>query len=338
MSRPVDGAAVEQVAYLVEEQSNPSTDCFVLPAVSARGFRALRCGFADLPAADALTDTVVVFVRYVPRGWARLVEAARPRLRALVFFMDDDVLDMRASAGMPWHYRWKLARLAAGRRRWLRRHQAELWVSTPYLQKKYAEWGPRLVLPFPASKETDVRRVFYHGTASHDAEKRWLRPVLEEALRREERLAFEIVGGPRTDSYYRGLSRVSVVHQMKWPAYQDFLSLQGRHVGLAPVMDTPFNRARSYTKFFDITRCGAVGIYSPNSACAEVVEHGVDGQIVELDRDAWVEAILTLVRDDSLREKMLRNAESKLDQLTGRAQAAYSELSEARQADTRERQ
>jgi hypothetical protein len=328
MNWPLDSAAVERVVYLVEEQSNPSTDCFVLPAVSARGVRVLRCAFADLPAADALTDAVVVFVRYVPRGWAQLVEAVRPRLRALVFFMDDDVLDVRASAGMPWHYRLKLARLAAGRLRWLRRHQSELWVSTPYLQKKYAEWAPRLVLPFPASKETDLRRVFYHGTASHDAEKRWLRGVMDEALRRDERIAFEIVGGARTASLYRGLPRVSVVHQMKWPAYRAFLSMQGRHVGLAPVMDSPFNRARSYTKFFDITRCGAVGVYSPSTTCAEVIDHGVDGQIVKLNREAWVEAILTLVQDESLRMKMLRNAEAKLDQLAGKAQTGYPGLLE----------
>jgi hypothetical protein len=318
--------AGERVVYLVEEQSNPSTDCFVLPAISACGHRVLRCCFADLPSADDLTGAVVVFVRYVPPAWASLVKAVRPRLRGLVFFMDDDVLDVRASAGMPWHYRLKLARLAAGRLWWLRRHGAELWVSTAYLQKKYAKWAPRLVLPSPLSNAKDLRRVFYHGTASHDAERRWLRPVAEEALRRDERLVFEIVGGRDLDSLYRGLPRVNAVHQMKWPAYQAFLAMPGRLVGLAPLMEVPFNRARSYTKFFDITRCGAVGIYSPDSACADVVSHGADGLIVELDQEAWVGAILNLVRDEPLRQNLLRNAEIKLGDLARKAQRGYLEL------------
>ena len=325
------------VVYLVEEQSNPSTDCFVLPAVSAWGHQVVRCCFTDLPAADELTGAVVVFVRYVPSGWARLVKAVRPQLRRLVFFMDDDVLNVRASAGMPWHYRLKLARLAAGRLRWLQRHEAELWVSTHYLQKKYAKWEPRLVLPSPVSNATDLRRVFYHGTASHDAEKRWLRPVVEEALRQDERLVFEIVGGPGVGSLYRGLPRVNVVHQMKWPAYQAFLAMPGRIVGLAPVMYSPFNRARSYTKFFDITHCGAVGVYSPNSACADVVSHRVDGLIVELDQEAWVEAILNLVRDEPLRRNLLRNAEVKLRELTDKARGSYSKLMEPGQAGSKNR-
>lgn len=315
-----------RVVYLVEEQANPSTDYFVLPAVSSAGLRTVRCGFAELPATADLVGAMVVFVRYVPPAWARLVEAVRPRLSALAFFMDDDVLDVGASAGMPWRYRFKLARLSAWRSGWLRQQNVELWVSTPYLQQKYAEWHPKLVLPSPVATPPDVRRVFYHGSASHDAEIRWLRPVMEEVLRRDERIAFEIVGGQDVYRLYRGLPRVNVVHPMKWTAYQHFISMQGRHIGLAPLLDLPFNQARSYTKFFDFTRCDSVGIYSPNSACAEVVRHGVEGLIVPLGQEAWVTAILNLAEDEPLWQSLLRNAELKLVKLDNMAQRGYSGL------------
>lgn len=312
--------------YLVEEQCNPSTDCFVLQAACASQRRVARCGFDDLPAPDELDGAVVVFVRYVPPAWAKLVEAVRPRLRTLAFFMDDDVLEVGASAGLPWRYRFKLARLAAWRSGWLRRQAAELWVSTPYLRQKYADWHPRLVLPSPAAGCADVRRVFYHGTASHAAEIRWLRPVVEEALRRDGRLAFEIAGGRDVHRLYRGMSRVTVAHPMKWPAYQAFLAMPGRHIGLAPLLETPFNRARSYTKFFDITRCGAVGVYAPDGACAGVVGHGVDGLVVAQEREAWVEAILRLAQDEPLRRSLLSNAAKKMSGLADRARRGYAEL------------
>jgi glycosyltransferase involved in cell wall biosynthesis len=183
-----------------------------------------------------------------------------------------------------------------------------------------------LVLPSPAADTTTLRRVFYHGTASHDAEKRWLRPIVAEAVRRDDRLVFEIIGGQRVNRLYRGLPRVSVVHQMTWSAYQAFIAFPGRHIGLAPLLDSPFNRARSYTKFFDITHCGAVGIYSPNGACAEVVRHGMDGLLVELEEEAWVEAILSLVRDEPLRRGLLRNARARLGELRDVAQRGYAEL------------
>lgn len=322
-------AGATGVAYLVEEQANPSTDFFVLPALAMGGYTVIRCGFADLPAPNELRGSIVVFVRYVPTAWARLVETARAGLQALIFFMDDDVLDARTTAGMPLRYRFKLAKLAARRSPWLQRQGAELWVSSVYLQQKYERWHPRLVLPLPVASPVAGCRVFYHGSASHKAEILWLRPVVEEALRQDGHLSFEVIGGEEVYRLYRDLPRVTVVHPMKWPAYQAFLAMPGRHIGLAPLLDVPFNRARSCTKFFDITRCGAVGIYSPGNACAEVVSHGQDGLIVALEQNAWLEAVLHLARNPSLRQTLLDNAEDKLADLADRAKSSYAGLKQS---------
>lgn len=316
---PLHKAGAPGVVYLVEEQANPSTDYYVLPAVSTGGQRVIRRGFADLPDAADLVDAMVVFVRYVPPPWARLVEAVRPRLHRLVLFIDDDVLDVSASAGLPWRYRFKLARLAAWRSNWLRRNRAELWVSTVFLQGKYEDWQPQLLSPAPAAAPAAVCRIFYHGTSSHRAEIRWLRPVMDEVLRRDERMVFEIVGGGDVYRLYRGMPRVTVVHPMRWPAYQAFLAMPGRHIGLAPLLDSPFNRARSCTKFFDITRCGAAGIYSANGACSSVVEHEAEGLIVEQEQDAWIRAIERLASDEPFRASLCQKAANKVSGLAEHA-------------------
>jgi len=313
-------------AYLVEEQANPSSDFFVLPAIRALGHRVIRCNFADLPAAVELSGAIVIFIRYVPPKWVKLIESVRPALRALIFFMDDDVLDLHASAGMPWRYQLKLARLAASHARWLQRQKAALWVSTPYLQQKYAAWQPCLILPSTVVSPTGLRRIFYHGSASHQVDIRWLQPVIAEVLQRDTQLVFEIIGGQPIYRLYKKMPRVSIVHPMKWPNYQAFISMQTYHIGLNPLQDIPFNRARSYTKFFDITRCKAVGIYSPNSACAEIISDRQNGLVVELEQAAWVEAILNLARDESLRQTLLHNAETKMRDLTDKAQHSYAGL------------
>lgn len=302
--------AAARDVYLVEEQPNPSTDYFVLPACAAAGVRVHRFGFGQLPAPEALRGAVVMFVRYLPSAWRRLVEQRRDELAGVVFFMDDDLLDPRAATGMPWRYRLKLYRLATRHAAWLRRQQAALWVSTPWLASKYAGWAPQVVRPEAPAARTQSCRVFYHGTASHGAEIRWLRPVMEQVLRANERTVFEIVGGQQVQRLYRGLPRVTVVHPMKWQAYQAFMDLQGRHIGLAPLLDLPFNRGRSCTKFFDITRCGAVGVYSAGSACAEVVRHGESGLLLPLDQQAWTDSILALAADEPRRQEMLRSAQA----------------------------
>lgn len=309
------------VIFLVEERPNPSSDYFVLPALRATGAEVRRCGFSEVPSPSELDGATVVLVRYVPAPWRRLIESGRSRIRQLVFFMDDDLLDTAASRGLPWRYRWKLARLAAWQRGWLRRQQASLWVSTDYLARKYRDWNPRMVPPSPlpdfarAGGSGLECRVFYHGSASHGAEVRWLRPVLEEVLKRDETVSFEIVGGRGVNRLYRGLPRVTVVPPMTWPAYQAFLKDGRRDIGLAPQLDSPFNRARSYTKFFDVTRSGAVGIYSRGSANADVVNHEKEGLVIELEPQRWVDAILRLAADESLRRMFLENARVKVDAL-----------------------
>ena len=297
--------------FVVEEQPNPSSDFFVLPAVQHLGERVERVGFGAVPPIKALLGAWVVFVRYVPSAWRRAVEAAQGELAGVVLFMDDDVLDPRAATGMPWRYRAKLWRLGARHHAWLRRIDAALWVSTPHLQAKYADWHPRLVEPGPIPLPEPGCRVFYHGSASHGAEIRWLHPVMAEVLRRDERVSFEIVGGQDVYRRYRRLPRVTVVHPMKWPAYQAFLAQPGRDIGLAPQLPSPFNAARSHTKAFDITRAGAVGIYAADSACGQHVHHGEDGWVLPMQPQAWVEGILALANDRSLRAQLLTRARTR---------------------------
>jgi len=307
--------------FLVEERPNPSSDYFVLPILRATGAEVRRCGFSEVPSHSELDGAVVVLVRYVPAAWRRVIESGRLRIRQLVFFMDDDLLDVGASRGLPWRYRWKLVRLAAWQQGWLRRQQASLWVSTDYLARKYRQWNPTVVhpAPLPAFEREGATeracRVFYHGSASHGAEVRWLRPVLEEVLMRDESVSFEIVGGREVYRRYRGLPRVTVVHPMSWSAYQAFLKAGRRDIGLAPQLDSPFNRARSYTKFFDIAQSGAVGIYSPGSANAEVVDHEKEGLVIALEPQRWVDAIFRLAADEPLRRALLENARVKVDAL-----------------------
>lgn len=303
--------------YLVEERDNPSTAYFLLPTVTALGGRVERCGLATAP--DSLTGAVVVLTRYVSPAWIRAVTRYRDRLAGLVFFMDDDVLDPSAWGGTPWRYRLKLWRLAARHRGWLRRQAASLWVSTQALRDKYASWGARWVRPSSLPDMPAGQVLFYHGTASHGPDIRWLRPVVERVLTRAPQWRFETVGDRRVARLYRTLPGAWVVHPLSWPAYQSFATTGARQIGLAPQLATSFNQSRSYTKFFDITRSGAVGVYAAGSACAAVVDDGVDGLVVPMDGEAWVLAIEALARDAQRRRAMLARARDKVQQLDQQA-------------------
>lgn len=311
--------------YVIEEQPNPSTDFYVLPAIKHTKLNVIHCGFRDLPNQEALSGSTIIFVRYVPQTWVKLIEGSRDKIKKIIFFMDDDVLDVGATKTMPWHYRLKLFRLCAIKSWWLRKNNVHLWVSTPYLIRKYAEWNPTLILPTSISS-VDSCKVFYHGSLTHKAEARWLRPIIEDVLKKDERISFEIVGEKDTFKLYKGLTRVTTIHPMKWPAYQTFTSGCKGHIGLAPLLNVPFNQARSYNKFLDFTRCDAVGIYSENNECAAVIGNTNSGVIIPINPELWIKHILDLANNHNKRTLMLDNAKKRIIELDQLSKKGYSNL------------
>lgn len=308
---------------MVEENVNPSSDYFVLPFLSTHGLGAERLGFADLPSPEALRGANVLFVRYIPTAWRRLISSCRDTLAGAYFFIDDDLFSWPSFSRMPLRYQWKLLRLSWRHRHWLRSIGAQLLVSTPYLQQRYADWQPQLLVPqVPAAllpllnrhdlgqSRTDGITLFYHGSASHGADVKWLRPVIERVLAADTRLVFEVIGNASVNWLFRGLPRVHVLHPMKWSTYQALLRRPGRSIGLAPLLDSPFNRARAHTKFLDITLAGAVGIYAAGPVYGSVVRQEKNGLLLPMDQDAWVDGILRLAADDQWRLGMLNEAQS----------------------------
>ncbi|WP_245849784.1 glycosyltransferase family 1 protein [Oceanimonas doudoroffii] len=248
-------------------------------------------------------------MRYLTPAWRQWVENNRAQLGQLAFFMDDDLFDPRAHAGLPLRYRYKLWLLARRHKRWLQRMGAELWVSTPFLAKKYAEWSPLVLQPqSPYAHSTPQKTLFYHGSASHGAEFAWLYPVFEQVLAQDANLSVELIGNHRVRRQYAALPRVHVLHPMSWPAYQALLARPGRTIGLVPLLNNRFNAARAPTKFFDITQAGAVGIYADHPIYRSVIRHPYNGLLLPMDQQAWVNAILRLSENKEERKKMCNNA------------------------------
>lgn len=314
------------LAYVVEECENPSTSFFIAPFLHKMGIQARYYGFTDLPPCGAAA--LVIFVRYVPHAWQKWVNHNRADLSGVALFIDDDLLDARATIDMPLLYRWKIWRLSTSCYNWLRRTHVSLWVSTPYLQRKYSSWPAQLLLPSAScvGSSDGLVRIFYHGTASHAAEMAWLKQIIQSVYEKDPRIIFELVGGSNVRRDWRRFPNVIIVHPMKWATYKSYSELCNRDIGLAPLLDLPFNRSRSYTKFFDITRSNAVGIFSEHPAFHGVIDHGVNGLVATNNPDDWVCAILTLAHNSDLRNRLLFAAQRRVAELSINACDCYSGL------------
>ena len=293
---------------LVEQGANPSSDYFVRPHLE--GSTVQDYHLSTVPTKKTWQDgSHLVFVRYLTPEWRSWVEQHRTRLGRLVFFMDDDLFDFSSHSGLPLRYRWKLYRFALRHKTWLRQMDAELWVSTQWLADKYQTWQPRVLPPqSPYTHCVPQKTFFYHGSASHMQEIRWLIPVVEEVLQRDPTLSFELIGNRKIRQLFSYLPRVHVLQPMSWPAYQALVSRPERIIGLAPLLPSPFNQARSATKFFDITQAGAVGIYADHPVYQSIIQHNHNGLLLPMEQKAWVAAILRLSSDEEHRLKLQAQA------------------------------
>lgn len=298
-------------ALIIEENRNPSSDFFVVPDLVSQGYTVEHVSNSVNPGSLDARGALLVFVRYLPAHWKRALDTNAIAHAGIVYFADDDLFDAAALRGLPLRYRWKIRKLAGKRlKRWLADHHAvQCWVSTASLAERYPELQCRIVAPRPVSVDSDQPvTVFYHASASHIAEMRWLLPVMREVLSQAPHVRFEVIGNPEVYSAFRRLPRTSVLMPMSWPAYQSLLRCGGRQIGLAPLLDNAFNQARSPTKFFDITAAGGCGLYAEHPVYQDFITSGEDGLVLPMEPRLWTDAILRLAESDAERERLHGNA------------------------------
>jgi len=303
---------------IVQERTNPSTDFFVLPELSKGGMNIELIDHEEGLTAISLESKTIIFVRYIPKYWLKHIEQNRDQVRDVIFFIDDDLFDVKAFSGLSLRYKLKLLRLSYLRKSWLKGINAKLWVSTPFLAEKYASWNPELILPHPHISTPSPICVFYHGSASHMDEIRWLFPVIKAVLEKNSMICFEIIGNRKVNKLYKSLPRVSVIHPMGWESYRSFIGQRGRQIGLAPMLNKGFNAARSFTKFFDITQAGAIGLYADHEAFNSVIKTDINGVLLEMKPQVWVDAILALAEDGLKREQLIKEATVLCERLVGK--------------------
>lgn len=306
-------ALITQKVVVIEERANPSSDFFVLPYLAQGNAEISRHTFSDSVKPETLLNASLIFVRYIPAAWRVLIDSLGSKVGQIVLFIDDDVLDPAASVGMPWRYRLKLWRWSYRALPWLKQHKAQLWVANAYLAEKYYQWQPKIItaMPLLPTKYTPVT-LFYHGSSSHQAEARWLYPIIAESLKNIPELNFEIIADKKIARLYRGLNKAHVLQPMSWLSYQALLQRQRYDIGLAPLLPLPFNQARSVTKFFDITQAGAVGIYAQSPIYQAVTTNRV-GLCLPMHPQLWLEAIKALAIDDTRRKQLYSAAKQQIN-------------------------
>lgn len=255
-------------------------------------------------------DVWVVIIRHAEKPWANHLAAHKDRICRVTYFADDDIPAISSSSQLPADY---VRKTASNYRSLLRNFRGlidDLAVSTPELARRCGSPHVTVWPPIYPAQPTGPRPLcfFYHGTAAHLAEIEWLVPVVEGVQRTVPHAWFEIISTVYAKNLFKGIPRVRCLHPMTWPDYMSYTATFPQDVGLAPMLETPFNNARSHAKLYDITRCGAAGIYSSVGPYRDNIVDGETGILLPNDPQLWTDAVAGLLRNPVERTRLHANA------------------------------
>ena len=316
--------------YIFEENQNPSTDYYILPALKKAGYSPFRINLADKKYPELDNHSAIFIVRYANKNLINYIKKYRKKIKKLVYFMDDGLWDLKVFSTLPYRYAAKLFLKAYIYKKDLLNLGAELWVSTEYLKNKYRDYSPKVIYPYPIGLENMKQSplelsplIFYHGTSSHKKEIRWLSEIFREISLKNPEILLEIVLDNKNLKFFKGISNTIILKPMKWQTFYKFSFLKYRNIGLTPLFDKGFNRGRSWVKFYDITRSGAVGIYSEEAQYAEMIKRFNAGIVLPMKKELWVDAIKKLITDYKLRNELFSGAEKMVNYLKIEAEKTY---------------
>ncbi|MCH4564686.1 glycosyltransferase [Halomonas sp. EGI 63088] len=295
---------------VLSDGARPTEDIYFLASVAPL----LRFGGADVGRLDVRgwrwriarwvlsrqLGAHLVLCRTLPMQALRWLERERGHFGRIVYLIDDDLDAAAADETLPLAYRARMARAAAQQSRLLALADEVVACSGQLADRLSERHGnvrvmtPPLISPLPelahferGPSAEQPWRIGFHGTRAHLADLVHIAPALKALQRERGDTELELMLGEHTPEALVDLPRVVCPSPLRWGRFRAYQARRRVHIGLAPLLDTPFNCGKSFIKFLDIAAMGGVGIYSRRPPYTEIVEDGMNGLLADDDPAEW---------------------------------------------------
>jgi tetratricopeptide (TPR) repeat protein/GT2 family glycosyltransferase/glycosyltransferase involved in cell wall biosynthesis len=247
-----------------------------------------------------------------------LIETCRQRNLPYVFELDDDLMNVPAEKDTDGSYARNASSLQT-----LATEAAAITVSTEPLAEKLRHFNgnltviPNVISEFPWFSPLDksVRvpdsilkapahlfKVLYMGNPTHGEDLAIIRPVFARLKEEGHPVRLFVIGGePETyESNATWYQRLEVPDEIKdYPNFVSWFRTIASHcdLGIAPLVDTEFNRCKSNLKFLQYSAVGLPSLYSDVVPYSNSIERDVNGILVENTIEAWYDAIVRCLQE-----------------------------------------
>jgi len=142
-----------------------------------------------------------------------------------------------------------------------------------------------------------------------------VKPALDELWRKGIRFRFVVLGAqnyqPLRDYFLGSGYEMVFVDELNWAdaaAVPRAIHEYEFDIGVMPISDTPFNRAKCALKAIEYMACGVPTIASRIGEATYLIEDGMNGFLTGSERE-WISALEKLMRNTELRAEMGKNGQ-----------------------------
>jgi len=156
-------------------------------------------------------------------------------------------------------------------------------------------------------RENNWIDVAYLGSIVHRSDLVFVLPAVGRLLDLHPNMRFHVPARHRLPAEFENHPRVQRIPGVGWTAYRKQIVGRRFHIALYPLLDTPFNRARSANKLIEHAVVGTAPVYSSCwSEAQNAAEYGA-GCLIPNDREAWVQGLSGLIENpDRMRRLAMR--------------------------------
>ena len=235
-----------------------------------------------------------------------------------IYIVDDDFPAIIRDPNLPADYRQRIEDFVEGP--WLKIAESaeEIVVPNHHLQSQYREMGckTRCLSPFwkvagsQAPKKPSSNRgvkIAWLASRAHQVDLESIRNSLENVFRENREASFTLFAGKHISDWMMAIPRLKNLPPRPWPAYRDWLRRNRFDIVIHPLLETPVNRARSVSKWKEISSTGAAPLISNRSPWKEWLSDE-DGSFFLVEDGNWAATLSHLIQNPSERFRLAARA------------------------------
>ena len=283
-----------------------------------------RAKFFDLSKSRNLDELVnyrsIIIVRYLHLLDISYLRKLKSNGCSILLFIDDDLLTFNFFSDLPFIYKlsiwWKTVRFKRSLNSFLScilvTNSNLALITAKSLRNDISIKIVSSLISSPVRATKKIYRISYFGSSSHVLELKWLYNLFSQFQSIRDDCIIEIIANNYWRNIFRSIPRMKIIYPIPWDSFFLDSSFSNVDVVLVPVLPSRFNKCRSYTKFFDITRMNSVGIYSNNAPYVDFIRDNIDGCILPNIHELWINKINYLLANDSFRRNLLINSKKRV--------------------------